>query len=63
MNLHRFKKGFTCTKPERGLRSLPGAIKKERYPVAEAPWAMRGVKIFWLSTMTRFIIAVIFTKL
>ncbi len=31
MNLNRYKKGFTGTNPERGLRSLPGARKSDRH--------------------------------
>ena len=30
MNLHKFKKGFRCTNPAKGLYDLPGAIKSER---------------------------------
>ncbi len=39
MNLNRYKKGFTSTNPERGLRSLPGASRPERH--AGSPGTIR----------------------
>ena len=45
MNLHRFKRGFTKTNPEKGLRSLPGALKNERDPSAPSTIKVRGAYI------------------
>ncbi|MFK7910664.1 MAG: hypothetical protein AB8F34_08675 [Akkermansiaceae bacterium] len=39
MNLNRFKKGYTGTNPERGLRSLAGAVKADKH--IDNPGAVR----------------------
>lgn len=45
MNLNRFKKGFTKTNPEKGLRSLPGALRNDRDPRIPGTIRVRGTYI------------------
>jgi len=42
MNLNSIKRGFTHTNPERGLHSLPGAIKSERHDKGPSVVRVKG---------------------